>query len=135
MLIKADMYAAGGGNANYYHKKIPYNNNTTLTIHSKLTNITRVSVICVTNASDLYVSEFEYMNKNGTVTYWSDYKINNGSTANLGIRHGALTAGSQQQCPNITNIAENGDITINTPAAAIWNTGTMYVWVSNESLE
>jgi len=134
MFTEMMMSGSGGGNANYYFEKKTYNSNTTLTIHSGLTDITRISVLCVTSASDLYVSEFEYMKNGSTVTYWSDYKINNGSTANLGIRHGALVAGSQQQCPNITNVAANGDITINTPAAATWNTGTMYVWVSNEAL-
>lgn len=134
MLTRAISAGGGGGNANYYYEKITYNGNTTKTIKSGLSDITRISVLCVTNASDLYVSEFEYMKNGSTVTYWSDYKINNGSTANLGIRHGALVAGSQQQCPNITNVAANGDITINTPAAATWNTGTMYVWVSNEAL-
>ena len=136
MLQRAVSAVGGGsGNANYYYEKQTYSGSTSFTIKSGLSDITRISVICVTSASDLYVSEFEYIKNGSTVTIWSDYMINNGATAMIGIRHTFPVAGYQNQCPNITGIdPTNGDITVLSPSTATWNTGTMYIWVSNEPL-
>jgi len=133
MLARASSGSGGGGSSNIVMGKESFSAYKQITINTGLSDITRITLTVITNASTDYVSSFIYAKEGSTVITQAYYTLTSGGGVNNdGTKH-ALVNTYFAQCPNVKSIAANGDVVVTTPSAATWNAGTLYWTITNET--